>query len=357
MRRNITLFFRKIINSSIVVIISTLISLLFAELIVAVVSPQDLSGSWSIIHESGLLLNKPEGSTKHRHKGMTINYNFNKFHDRDVGAYDKRKEKRVLMLGDSFSFGWLLKDEDTYGYKLAQNYPEWNWINASTPAWGLSEYTKYTSLFCNQINPDHILVFVNNDDFRRSVISDLYSFAQGQLVTKNSSLSPRQTIKRFLNSLSIYQFLIENSHFFQLLRKVVHSPNNFFNTFYDDSASSEKEISLEEISFAIALNKALFLRLISHGKECSSDVQIVYIGTKDFFDNSQKQNLNSYVFKNLIETSFFEKNSIQFIDLTQSSTMVEYRKDDSHKISFDGHPSPLGAEKIFRAVISSLVDY
>ena len=350
------MFFRKIINSSIVVIISTLISLLFAELIVAVVSPQDLSGSWSVIHESGLLLSKPEGSTKHQHKGMTINYNFNKFHNRDVGIYDKRKEKRVLMLGDSFSFGWLLKDEDTYGYKLAQNYPEWNWINASTPAWGLSEYTKYTSLFCNQINPDHILVFVNNDDFRRSVISNLYSFAQGQLVTENPSPSPRQRIKRVVNSLSSYQLLIENSHFVQLIRKVINSPNGFFYAF-DDSASSEKEISLEEISSAIALNKALFLRLISLGKECSSEIQIVYMGTKDFFDNSQKQDLNNYVFKNLIETSFFEENSIKFIDLTQSPTMVEYRKDDSHKISFDGHPSPLGAEKIFRAVISSLVDY
>ena len=207
MRGNITLFFRKIINSSIVVIISTLISLLFAEFIVTVVSPQDLSGSWSIIHDSGLLLNKPEGSTKHQHKDMTVNYNFNKFHDRDVGTYDKKKAKKVLMLGDSFSFGWLLKDEDTYGYKLAQNYPEWNWINASTPAWGLSEYTKYTSLFCKQINPDRILVLLNKDDFRRSVISNLYSFAQGQLVTKNPSLSPRQSIKRFLNSLSIFSLM------------------------------------------------------------------------------------------------------------------------------------------------------
>ena len=151
--------------------------------------------------------------------------------------------------------------------------------------------------------------------------------------------------------------MIENSHFFQLLRRFVHSPNNCFNAFYDDSTCRERVFSLEEISSAIALNKALFLRLISHGKECSSEIQIVYIGTKDFFDNSRKQNLNSYVFKNLVETSFFEENSIQFIDLTQSPTMVEYRKDDSHKISFDGHPSPLGAEKIFRAVISRLVDY
>ena len=354
MRRNITLFFKKIINPSIVVIISTIISLLFAELIVAVASPQDLSGSWSILHESGLLLNKPEGSTKHQLKDMTVNYNFNKFHARDVGTYDIRKEKRVLMLGDSFSFGWLLKDKDTYGYKLAQNYPEWNWINASTGAWGLSDYTKYTSLFCKQINPDRILVLLNNDDFRRSVISNLYSFAQGQLVTKNPSPSPRQSIKRLVNPLSIYQFLIQNSHFFQLLRKVINSPNGFFYAFYDESANSEKEISLEEISSAIVLNKALFLRLISLGKECSSEIQIVYIGTEDFFDNSQKQDLNSYVFKNLIETSFFEENSIKFIDLTQSPTMVEYRKDNSHKIPFDGHPSSLGAEKIYRAVISRL---
>lgn len=354
MRRNITLFFKKIINPSIVVIISTIISLLFAELIVAVASPQDLSGSWSILHESGLLLNRPEGSTKHQLKDMTVNYNFNKFHARDVGTYDIRKEKRVLMLGDSFSFGWLLKDKDTYGYKLAQNYPEWNWINASTGAWGLSDYTKYTSLFCNQINPDRILVLLNNDDFRRAVISNLYSFAQGQLVTKNQTFSPRQRIKRFVNPLSIYQFLLQNSHFFQLIRKVVNSPNGFFYAFYDESANIEKEISLEEISSAIVLNKALFLRLISLGKECSSEIQIVYIGTEDFFDNSQKQDLNSYVFKNLIETSFFEKNSIKFIDLTQSPTMVEYRKDNSHKIPFDGHPSSLGAEKIYRAVISRL---
>tara|TARA_B100001750_G_C15426285_1_gene555692 strand:+ start:77 stop:1150 length:1074 start_codon:yes stop_codon:yes gene_type:complete len=357
MRRNTTLFFRKIINSSIIVIISTFISLLLAEMTVSVVSPQDLSGSWSIIHDTGLLLNKAEGSTKHQHKKMSINYNFNKFHAREVGTYDERKEKRVLILGDSFSFGWLLKDEDTYGYKLAKNYPEWNWINASTPAWGLSEYTKYTSLFCKKINPDHILVFVNNDDFRRSVISNLYSLVQGQLVIKNPHLSSRQSVKRFLNSLSIYQFLIENSHFFQLLRKVVHSPNNFFNAFNADSASSEKEVSSEEISSAIELNKALFLRLIFLGKECGSEIKVVYIGTKDFFDNSQKQNLNSYVFRNLIETSFFEENSIQFIDLTQSPSMVEYRKDNSHKIPFDGHPSALGAEKIFRAVISRLVDY
>ena len=80
----------------------------------------------------------------------------------------------------------------------------------------------------------------------------------------------------------------------------------------------------------------------------------MYIGTEDFFDNSQKQDLNNYVFKNLIETSFFVENSIKFIDLTQSPTMVEYRKDNSHKIPFDGHPSSLGAEKIYRAVISRL---
>jgi len=357
MKRNITLFFKKIINSSIVVIIATIISLLLAELIVVVVSPQDLSGSWSVLHESGLLLNKPEGSTKHQFKDKTVKYNFNKFHARDVGTYDIRKEKRVLMLGDSFSFGWLLKDEDTYGYKLAQNYPEWNWINASTGAWGLSEYTRYTSLFCKQINPDRILVLLNNDDFRRSVVSKLHSLAQGQLVTNFPTPTPRQRIKRFVNPRPTYQFLIENSHFLQLIRKVGNSPNGFFYAFDDKSASSEKEISLEEISSAIELNKALFLKLISLGKECGSEIQIVYIGTRDFFDNSQKQDLNSYVFRNLINTSFFDENSIQFIDLTQSPSMIEYRKDDSHEILIDRHPSALGAEKIFRAVISRLVDY
>ena len=135
--------------------------------------------SWRVQDQNGLLLNKKNIKTKHEYivndKIIRANYTFGEFNNRVYKKLgDKKNKPKVLVLGDSFTFGWLLNDQETFIYQLADHYKNFEFINVAAGGWGTSDYLSYIENYCKTIKPDIILLFLNHTDHERAVNSNLY---------------------------------------------------------------------------------------------------------------------------------------------------------------------------------------
>ena len=123
-------------------------------------------------------------------------------------AVKKKPEFTILTLGESTTFGWMVKDNETYPYYLAKDiqtkYPNIKIINGGIPSYTSSQVLVYLKEILSQkkIHPDMVLINIMWNDIWYSTIKDWHS------------------------NILIYQkppewmiFLSKNSHFFQLLRK------------------------------------------------------------------------------------------------------------------------------------------
>lgn len=99
-----------------VIIAATVFALFAAEIIIRIFLNQEISGSWRVYDPSGLIMNKSSGHSPHNHLEFSVDYEFGgvgfrideeqtvpkpEFHTVD-------KQRKVLIIGDSYTFGWLL---------------------------------------------------------------------------------------------------------------------------------------------------------------------------------------------------------------------------------------------------------
>jgi len=197
------------------------ISLLLGELLVRIVAPQNLTGIFFEQTEKGLSVNKSKGSAMHQYGARVVRYHYYYPHLRDTPF--KRDGIKILMLGDSFTFGWLLNKEDTVTYHLQRYADEefgkekFYFLNAGTGGWGTADYVAFVDDFIEEIKPDVVLVLLNTDDIGRSIKSKIFTIQEGGLGIERNVLKANP-LKRMINAIPGYQWLIEHSHLVQLLR-------------------------------------------------------------------------------------------------------------------------------------------
>ena len=99
--------------SLIALLLSLLLDVAAAEIMVRLLSPQNLSGSWRVqSSQRGYVMNKAGGEARHQFEDRVVSYRFNELHMRG-GAIEPDVPK-ILVLGDSYTFGSLIEDKDTY---------------------------------------------------------------------------------------------------------------------------------------------------------------------------------------------------------------------------------------------------
>ncbi len=205
------------------------VSVLLAEVAVRLLLPQNLSGSWRIQTETGLLVNKSRGSSQHQYGQRVVRYRFGEPHLREVARTRSQSARRILVLGDSFTFGWLLEDADTYVARIQElidaqfGAGRFVLLNAAAGGWGAADYVFFLEEFGPQIRPDAVLVFLNADDIGRSLASPLLSVrsdVQGYSAERVPVRPSR--LKQWFNAepvYSAYQWILEHSHLVQVMRK------------------------------------------------------------------------------------------------------------------------------------------
>lgn len=340
------------------IVISLSLSLIVAEVFVRSFYPQDLSGSWSTVDDFGLVKNKSEGRSSQSYGDRKAEYAFETFGIRSSFNPKHSTSSKVLVLGDSYTFGWLLNVNDTYINLLAKANDHMVFLNAAAGGWGASDYTAYAETYCTRINPDIILVVMNADDISRMLWSSLYTYDPDLKVVTRSEYQPTQKhrLKILINKFPLYNFLLEKSHLLQFVRSVTFG--HLIPEPKEDDANPKETVStfglweVENIDYSNQFSASLFQYLNNISAQCGSKLRIVYTGVQ------KKNNLGTYPTLEFIEYAkdidFFNKLEIQFVDLSDTSYMVEYRGNLSkYTIKNDNHPNESGAKLLFEAINQS----
>jgi lysophospholipase L1-like esterase len=239
------------------------VGLLLAEALVRILSPQPLTGTWRVHSAHGYYLNKADGVAQHQLGDRSVRYRFNTLHLR--GPEPSPAGLRVLVLGDSFAFGWLLEEPETIVGQL-QSFADARFgaravqfLNGGVGGWGTADYTAFLEDFGDEISPHVVIVLLNTDDIGRSVRRSIYDFRPGssvELERKAVEPSVLAGMRNVVNDFPAMQWLFEHSHVVQLARaatvkRSTAAPDSMYLAHTPaPAASSERSLSLGRALFS-----------------------------------------------------------------------------------------------------------
>ena len=357
-----------IFRNCLLILSSIFISVLFIELILTIFFPQAKNGSWRVQNDDGVYLNKNNGTAKHEFFGskeqVSVTYQFGEYNNRVIldDIYSQNKN-RVLVLGDSNVFGWLLDDQDLFITKLQQSYSNYYFINASAGGFSDADMYLYLKRYCKTINPKFILFFIDVDRVIRKQSLDINN--KNKLIIKKNEINK---FKEFLNEKRFYNYLIQNSNLFQFIKKIyIMSTGSYIDYIdkknYNKSIKQKNSINTkknddvkknnEDIQFNIekSLLKKLFNNIKIESDKCKSEIIFIDIA---LFTKEATSKTRNYVIDNF-EEMFENRNKINFVSLYNE--MTEYRK---NKPAFDleeGHPNSKGNEIIYKSLKKEIKNF
>jgi len=201
---------------------------------------------------------------------MNIKINSHGLRDREFPLYKEKDTYRILALGDSFTFGTGVDNQETYPKYLegllnssSLNKNKYEVINAAVFGWGPYQEYIYLKEKGMKFKPDLIIVgFCTND------IEDVYSFEV------NQGMLPYRVPLPFKEALA------RHSYFYRILRILY---NRFLITlgkrypaaFFDSPEDIFKESYPEELKIAFKKTEDRILKM----KELSlgNDVKIIFV--------------------------------------------------------------------------------
>ena len=342
----------------VLMLLSTFLAFLCSEGLVRIIRPQNLSGPWLILTDTGLLVNKSTGTAVHQYGERIVHYSFFEPHLRDTPI--EAKSLRILVVGDSYTFGWLLNKEDTSVNHLQQytnsefGTATFQYLNAAAGGWGAADYLAFVEDFGTIINPEIILVFVNTDDIERSIQKRIYTLSIGNGLNLTRHTLESSLLGKYGNSLPAYQWLLEHSHLAQLIRQSlltsVHRKNNDPTNTTGNTESNhpishpepgDLRVSRED---ATTLGKAIFYRLKSW---CDENGVLLLVTTTGWHSPDTAEELTDPTATFLEHApEIFENMNVPFVDTTTYVSEARNRNPAKFVIPGDLHPNESGSRLI-----------
>lgn len=148
------------------VIVGFILAFILAEILVRVFLPQDKMVTWIEMHPRGFMMNQPDIEALHEFDERELQYHFDEHGLRGKETV-KQNAVNILLLGDSFTFGLLLNQEDTYASilqkELNRQFPSGNFqvLNGGVGGAGLADWPAWLNHKGSEISPDIIILFLN----------------------------------------------------------------------------------------------------------------------------------------------------------------------------------------------------
>jgi len=290
----------------------------------------------------------------HKFNDIKIKYTIKEYHNRAVSNDNiNPNKKNILILGDSFSFGYLAYEEDTIGYYLNSKNNKYNFINSSIPGHGLSDNLRYFKDFCAQIKPYKTFIILNFPFIERTFNSNLFKEKNNELLIEKNKIS---TAKKLLMKNYFYNFLNNNSYIFQVIKfglsNAIFKINK--NIRIDDNVdlnAIRNKIGEESFFYLINQSKKITELILKEfeidSSRCNSEIFFIYNGWKDLNDNKYLTHLV------INQSNYFKKNKNILIDLSDELKPVRQNY-NKYTIAIDGHPNTLG-QKFLSELISNKI--
>ncbi len=332
--------------------ISVLVSLCIAELLVRIILPQDKLVTWLEMHPQGFMMNQKGGEASQEHNGNLINYSFTDSRLRSSKSASDFGAKKVLALGDSFTFGLLLQEEGSYIHLLNEKLKtsgadSVQILNGGVGGAGLADWPAWLEYNGVSIQPDIILYFLNIHDLERALSKNIYVVQRDSLI-KSQRWKPRGFMQS-LGKQSWYRWLQGNSELFTLIVKVL-----WRNIYFVDLTESfdqnntavlipKNEQLYIESEYSLNLGVKLFEKMNSWCEENGCELIITTTG---FFPHAEESFHTMRLYNFLADDSSLFKDEIKFFDPSFCVDSTIGSNYNSIIIPEDTHPNRRGSEII-----------
>jgi lysophospholipase L1-like esterase len=237
-----------------------------AEIALRIFAPEPMSGVVFEYAPRGYSVNRSSGSalfTVGDYRGV---YHFVPPHLRGLRP-PPANAVRILALGDSFTFGFGLPEQDTTIAKLQDSIDatfgseQIALLNAGIGGTGTAEHLAFLEDFGDTIAPRAVIVFVNFDDFNRAERSPLYRLRDANSLQLQEGTAPTSRLKKLVAHSEAYDYAIQHFQVAQLIRntvlRVMYGPSPFAVTTAANEPATMSDGSPEQQR----LVRALFRRM------------------------------------------------------------------------------------------------
>ncbi|MGB2705789.1 MAG: hypothetical protein WBC74_02910 [Candidatus Omnitrophota bacterium] len=284
------------------------VSFAACELAVRIVSPQ-VAGPVQFAYDPKLgAIPVPNQSARRIAPGIyDYTYSNNSCGLRGIKEYGVNKNPakfRILLLGDSSTYGIGVNDEETFAYKIEEELLreglKAETINAGNPGKGTDYALRFFQVSGYKFNPDLTALCFSKTDFTDNMRSEYYNVTpdrERQLFAKDLSGSIVAK-KRFLKFLPLYNWIITRSHFANLL----------------------KQTAIRVILTRAEKNTSV---------PTSSPLVIHYTVDKDAFPGERSARLTEIFFKHLKKAVYDSGSDLIVFYIPDSEDVIRYRKKES----------------------------
>lgn len=350
---------KRTVQNTLLVLGSVIITLLIAEGLVRLIIPQDRMVTWIEMHPRGFVMNQSGGDSFQEFNDRRAEYRFTS--ERLRGNSPDSNRKRILTIGDSFTFGLILNEEETYVHKLERTLQNMNHdyqiLNGAVGGAGLADWPLWLEEYGNDVAPQKVIYFLNTADVDRALSKNLFVIdPETDELTSSQRWKPNEFLFRMnrtgtLRWLQTHSVLV-NRLISQLWKTVYFSDltNNF-----DPETSSvpipEIDDLYAESDYSLHLSRLLIEKM---DRWCRENGCELIIATTGFFVDGVDVNPHTEKLYNSILADGLS-GGVPFLDITPC---IEEKTDgniDSIRIPGDSHPNEEGATMIAGCVTDKLL--
>lgn len=338
---------KKFLTNVLLIIFGVVAGLLFAELAVRVFYPQDRMVTWLEMHPSGFMMNQSGGNAFQEHGERRAKYKFTKNRLRGFG--NSGTEQAILAIGDSFTFGLLLNEQDTFVNHLqtkmeAAQKNSARILNGGVGGAGLADWPAWLAAFGDKIKPGLVIYFFNIHDLDRALSKNLYVLQRDSLL-KTQRWQPREFMFR-LGQKRWYRWFQAHSDLANLIVKVFWK-NFYFIDLTDDFNPQNTSVPIpKESDFLLSSDYSLELGKLLIGKMqawCSDNNCELIVTTTGFFDKESQPNHTTKLYEWLLEHHASSASELNFFDNTECVQNKAAENLETIQIPNDSHPDEKGA--------------
>jgi lysophospholipase L1-like esterase len=210
------------------------------------------------------------------------------FRDTSYVPYEKPEgELRVLVLGDSFTIGYEVAQDETYAAVL-ERYLEKKGIDAEVINAGMSGNSTAEELVFLEnegmnYDPDVVVLGFCSNDPQDNIKADLFRLEDGDLILHRHEYVPAIRIRNFLNSFWLYRWLSEHSYLHNYMNTVAtrYFRNRLLRTRRDELRQGGGVPDLGREHYETDLARALVRRMCSSTQDGGADFILLDIPPND----------------------------------------------------------------------------
>ena len=185
-----------------------------------------------------------QGVQKVANREIQITINSKKLRDNEF-EYNKSEKKRILVLGDSFAWGFGVEEEERFSEIIEGEIDNLEIINSAIAGYSSDQQLLYFTREGYKYHPDLVMMLFYENDFLGNSVDNIYWYNKPNFVIKEDSLVLRNVP---VPEQSIYQklrkFLSGKSYFISFILKRISVIN--VKSFSNEKMDTDNSLVLTE---------------------------------------------------------------------------------------------------------------